>query len=273
MTSFPPPPAADLAPSNLAALRAKIDEIDAEVHELLIARSQIIEALIRVKKTGETGAAFRPGREASMMHMLVERHRGGLPLVTIEHVWREIISTFTWLQAHYTVFVSADDAAETRDIARFYFGFTVPFETAETPLGAIASVATSIQDLAVVRLGQAATPWWDALDEVSRPRIIGRLPFLEIEDRPVATPAVVISQALADPVKPEVLCFAVSRDVPNAVLEAVGGEVIASHAGTSCVIAVPEVEGLYAHLSTLLPGAGIRSVGGYAKPISCATAV
>src|SRR5690606_18360861 len=86
-------------PTDLAKLRDRIDALDAEMHRLLIQRSQIIDALISVKRTGEAGAAFRPGREAAMMHALVARHEGHLPLVAVEHVWREIISTFTYLQA------------------------------------------------------------------------------------------------------------------------------------------------------------------------------
>ena len=34
-----------------------------------------------------------------MMRRLVERHRGILPLDTVESIWRVIISTFTFVQA------------------------------------------------------------------------------------------------------------------------------------------------------------------------------
>ena len=64
------------APEGLASLRAEIDRIDEAMHQLLIERGEIIESLIEVKGTQETGAAFRPAREAEMMRRLVERHRG-----------------------------------------------------------------------------------------------------------------------------------------------------------------------------------------------------
>src|SRR6059058_3615723 len=86
--SKPPP-----APSTLAELRKEIDAIDEQVHRLLMARGDIIDRLIQVKQTQEVGSAFRPAREASMMRQLVERHRGILPLDTIESIWRVIIST------------------------------------------------------------------------------------------------------------------------------------------------------------------------------------
>ena len=101
-----PTPEHAVSQQGLSVLRSRIDAIDAEIHRLLIDRSDIIDLLIAVKRTDEPGAAFRPGREAAMMHALVDRHRGHLPIVTVEHLWREIISTFTWLQAPYTVHVA-----------------------------------------------------------------------------------------------------------------------------------------------------------------------
>ncbi len=64
----PPNSSPDQGPApTLGELRAEIDRIDRAMHELLIERSGIIDTLIRVKKSNETGSAFRPAREASMM--------------------------------------------------------------------------------------------------------------------------------------------------------------------------------------------------------------
>lgn len=279
---------------GLADLRNKIDAIDAEVHRLLIERSEIIDQLISVKRTGEPGAAFRPAREAAMMHALVDRHRGHLPLVTVEHVWREIISTFTWLQAPYTVHVATGDAAETRDVARFYFGFTVPFESVAEPVDAIAAVSRSTSDLAVIRLGETDAPWWTTLSAEGRaPRVIGRLPFINGPDRPVATPTVVVSMPLKDPVAPEVVVFACRGPADPAAhswLRKRGVEVIAWHApwgrhtgavGADLVVAVPagenqdaaavaEATALRARDDAGIILADVRSIGGYAAPIEVA---
>ena len=89
--SNPPP-----APPSLDVLRKEIDSIDEQVHRLLMARGDIIDRLIQVKHTQEVGSAFRPAREADMMRRLVQRHRGILPIDTIESIWRVIISTFTY---------------------------------------------------------------------------------------------------------------------------------------------------------------------------------
>ena len=81
------------APPSLNELRQEIDSIDAQVHQLLMSRGDIIDRLISVKQPQEVGSAFRPAREADMMRRLVQRHRGILPIDTVEGIWRVIIST------------------------------------------------------------------------------------------------------------------------------------------------------------------------------------
>ena len=138
-------------PHRLPICAREIDRIDEAMHALLIERSEIIENLIAVKSTQESGSAFRPAREASMMRQLVERHHGILPLDTVESIWRVIIATFTHVQAPYSVHadLTAGEAA-MRDSARFHFGFTVPFVPHMGAAGVIAAVAASKGDLGLV---------------------------------------------------------------------------------------------------------------------------
>src|SRR5439155_13146541 len=91
------------APPSLQELRKEIDAIDEGMHRLLMERADIIDRLIQVKQTQEVGSAFRPAREAAMMRDLVQRHRGILPLDTVESIWRVIIATFTYVQAPFSV--------------------------------------------------------------------------------------------------------------------------------------------------------------------------
>src|SRR5580765_2941943 len=88
---------------SLTDLRQEIDRIDETMHGLLMEREQIIDRLIAVKQTQESGSAFRPAREAEMMRRLVDRHTGILPLDTAESIWRVIISTFTFVQAPFSL--------------------------------------------------------------------------------------------------------------------------------------------------------------------------
>src|SRR5919107_4748816 len=139
------------APS-LAELRQEIDRLDEAMHRLLMERGTIIDRLIASKKASKTGlaSAFRPGREASMMKALAERHEGLLPLDTVESIWRVIIGTFTYVQSNYSVHadVSAGDAP-MRDSARFHFGFTVPYLPQEGATAIIEAVAASRGDLGI----------------------------------------------------------------------------------------------------------------------------
>ena len=184
---------------SLADLRKEIDRIDEGMHKLLMERGEIINRLISVKRSQETGSAFRPVREADMMRRLVKRHKGVLPLDTVESIWRVIIATFTYVQRPFSVHadLSSGDAA-MRDSARFHFGFTVPFISHMGASGVVAAVSESKGDLGLVPATSGASAWWSALEFDSAPKIIARLPFVERADHPAAMPVFVISRVAAD---------------------------------------------------------------------------
>ncbi|MBO0902776.1 chorismate mutase [Jiella sonneratiae] len=265
--------AAKADPSRLLELRAKIDAIDESVHRLLMQRAAVIDELIRVKGTAKNGAAFRPGREAEMMRRLAERHSGHLPLTAVEHLWREIISTFTALQAPFEV-VACGEAVATVETARFYFGFSVPLSLAGSPAAVIGAIEGGRHDrLGVVPLPAASAPddfpWWD---ELRTGQIVARLPFFALEGRPAATPCLVVAPPLADPVPPEIGCYAVrfSGEAPRADGDVAVLARAAAEGTTSCLVATPLSEdALRARLSSHLD---IRPIGGYAAPLAPAAA-
>jgi chorismate mutase len=199
-TMTKPPEAPSQGPA-LGDLRKEIDRIDEAMHRLLMERGDIIDRLIAVKKSQETGSAFRPMREAEMMRRLVQRHKGILPLDTVESIWRVIISTFTYVQAPFSVHadLSAGDAL-MRDSARFHFGFTVPFIPHMGAAGVVEAVSTSKGDLGLVPATPVASTgaWWSALEFDAAPKIIARLPFVERADHPAALPVFVVSRVAAD---------------------------------------------------------------------------
>jgi chorismate mutase len=195
MTAMPKP----VDPASLADLRHDIDRIDEAMHKLLMERGEIINRLISVKRSQETGSAFRPVREAEMMRRLVKRHKGVLPLDTAESIWRVIISTFTYIQAPFSVHADLSSGDATmRDSARFHFGFTVPFVPHMGAAGVVAAVSDSKGDLGLVPAAAGTTAWWSALEFDSAPKIIARLPFVERADHPAALPVFVISRVAAD---------------------------------------------------------------------------
>src|SRR6476620_8909379 len=197
---------------NLGELRKDIDRIDETMHGLLMERGEIINRLISVKNSQETGSAFRPAREADMMRRLVQRHHGILPLDTAESIWRVIIATFTHVQAPFSVHadLSAGDAM-MRDSARFHFGFTVPFVPHVGAAGVVEAVSESKGDLGLVPAFDTnrGGAWWNALEFDAAPKIIARLPFVERPDHPAALPVYVICRVAADAMATEAAVWSV----------------------------------------------------------------
>jgi chorismate mutase len=271
MSNTPP------APPSLTDLRKEIDSIDEQMHRLLMQRGDIIDRLIQVKQTQEVGSAFRPAREADMMRRLVERHRGILPLDTVESIWRVIVSTFTYVQAPFSVHadVSASEPA-MRDSARFHFGFIVPYVAHFSAQAAVEAVAKSKGDLALVSATSGHTPWWIALEPAGAPKIIARLPFVERADHPAALPVFAVSRVADDALLLEVETWSVRVSGWNAqVSRAVSplADVVAvpdtAFDGAALLVSVTAPSNLEKIKAALIAaGASVRStalVGGHAK--------
>jgi chorismate mutase len=254
---------------TLAELRRDIDRIDEEMHRLLMQRGEIIDTLIAVKKTQDSGSAFRPGREAAMMRRLAERHHGLLPFDTAESIWRVIISTFTFVQAPYTIHadVSGGDPP-MRDTARFHFGFTVPYVPHGSARAVIDAVAGSAGDLGIFRVqpDRSDGAWWTALAGEGRPKIIARLPFVERPGHPAGTPVYVVSKPIADAAVREIVLHAAAverwREGLDAALARLGASVEASagqEGGLGLLIAAPGALAPQT-LAAALTGAGVGRV-------------
>jgi chorismate mutase len=254
----------------LADLRRDIDRIDEAVHGLLMERGDIIDRLIAVKQTQETGSAFRPAREADMMRRLVDRHRGILPLDTVESIWRVIIATFTYVQSPFSVHadLSTGDAA-MRDSARFHFGFTVPFVPHMGAASVVAAVSESKGDLGLVPAFAmaGAGAWWSALEFDTAPKIIARLPFVERADHPAAVPVFVVSRAAPDAMVKEVETWSVRVAGWNAAAAqalATLAEVVAvpdrAFDGAALLVSVPNGGSIDRITDTLIKsGASVRA--------------
>lgn len=258
-------------PETLADLRDEIDRIDACLHEMLMQRGEIIDRLIAVKARAGGSSAFRPGREADMMRRLVERHKGILPLDTVESIWRIIISTFTFVQANYSVHadISGGDA-QMRDCCRFHFGFTVPYVPHKDVAEVVAAVSAASGDLGLVpvaSLGSGA--WWQQLAAPAAPKIIARLPFVERPDHPAATPLFVIAKPVEDGAARDSVLYAVTltrwRDGFEAALDASGAELVAK---------APEAHAALLAAPGATPPASLReALAGHGVEISSLTEV
>ena len=254
---------------TLADLRKEIDAIDADMHALLMRRGRVIDTLIEIKKRQGGGSAFRPLREAQMMRAIAERHRGVLPLDTVEGIWRIIISTFTYVQAPHSVHVDvARGDAPMRDSARFHFGYTVPCVPHLGVAGVIDGVAKGPNDLGMLALdaGPGAGAWWRALEAPDAPKIIARLPFVERPDHPAGLPVFVIAKPLAEGAAREEIIESVRldrwRDAYPAALQAIGAEIVGNagaDTGLALLVSRPAARSADSLRAALL-GAGARDV-------------
>jgi hypothetical protein len=246
-------------------------------------RGEIIDRLIAVKARQGDGSAFRPSREAEMMRRLVARHRGLLPLDTVEGIWRIIISTFTFVQANYSVHVDVSGGdPPMRDSARFHFGFTVPYVPHNSAAGVIEAVKRAPGDLGLVRIGGSAAdgPWWSGLRDPQAPKIIARLPFVERPDHPAGLPVFVVSKPVEDAAAREVVLYAVQverwRDCLPALIAEAGGEIIGNAPdpmGLSLLVALTgaKAPGAGERLRELPGATGLAEVGSHAARFDAAS--
>lgn len=247
-------------PQRLTELRAKIDAIDESMHALLMQRAGVIDELIRIKGADRArGAAFRPGREAQMMKVMADRHAGSVPLSMIVHVWREIISTFTHMQAPYRVHLAQGPSpCVLRDMARYHFGFTVELVPHADAASAMAAASAERNALAVVPLRDAGE-WWRDIDAAAGLSVMARLP---VTGSPFeTTDAFVLAPPLSDPVPFDVRLYTGLEEAEGALAGWTGGDVVHPGVGNGrALIAIPA--GGTAPQGLL----DIRAAGGYFAP-------
>lgn len=183
---------------GLPALRAELDKIDNAIHDLLIRRAEIVEHVARSGKP----AAFRPGREASIIRRLLGRHQGALPAVSVVRIWRELLAGTTAMQGGFSLAVcDAGPGAPVTQLAREHFGALTPLRTYMSAGQALTDVSQGAASVAVLPYPSENDNWWVALlHHEPRLHVIGRLPFWT--PRPDGAPgaqALVVAATPADP--------------------------------------------------------------------------
>jgi chorismate mutase len=166
---------------SLEDLRREIDEIDGQLHALLIRRIEVSDR-IREAKGGK--AAMRPGREAQVLRRLVADHRGTMPKAVLIRLWREIISASLFQQGAFSVAVMADREAMggggLGGLARDHFGVLAPIAEQGSAVRVINAVSEGDAGVGVLPLpdADAPDPWWRYLARAGEraPRIVARLP-------------------------------------------------------------------------------------------------
>ena len=289
-TSEDTQPAGDGWRPDLGALRARLDEIDDTIHDLLMDRALVIEGVARSGKT----AAFRPGREASILRRLLGRHTGRLPARTLVRMWREMLAGTTAMQSPVTlaVFDPTPDGA-VNAIAREHFGFLTPAVTHPTIEATLNAARTGAATVAVLPFPLEDATWRALIQTASdqngsrqkglrqnephqngprqngpRLYVIARLPFWA--GRPCDVPAadaVVIAttapDASGETSGADRTFLALSQTPDRARLADAGLTLHATHGP------IAEIEGMVSQNDPRLTPLGFVTVlGGYAVPVA-----
>jgi chorismate mutase len=187
----------------LDKLRQEIDEIDDQIHDLLMRRTSVVHGVAQIKnewikrdggKLDNDGhpvpsLAMRPEREASIFRRLKARHSGGLPFHVIVQLWRELINAKTRLQGPLAISLYHGDETilpyGSRDLARAAYGAATTLNEREAPFDVLDDVMKIPGVIGVLPepvTGERA-PWWpqlldfdDLAAEHGTPRVIAKLP-------------------------------------------------------------------------------------------------
>ena len=149
-------------------LRAQIDAVDDQMHDLLMQRAGLVEQIGRLKAQQQetvSGFALRPQREAEIMRRLWRRHKGNLDKDVMIRIWREIISACTNLQSPVTVAVFMPERGMGNlEIARDYFGAYTPMLSCRSVSLVLKELTQGEANVAILSLhDDKQTCWWYAL--------------------------------------------------------------------------------------------------------------
>ncbi|NER81930.1 MAG: hypothetical protein F6K42_20660, partial [Leptolyngbya sp. SIO1D8] len=166
-----------------------IDRIDDEIHDLLMARAEVVAKVAAAKGPALlTASPIRIEREAQMLRRLAARHTGSLPFMSVADLWHELIAAMTAIQAPFAATIAGGEGAVQRfDLARQQFGSSIPVTVAEDARNAVRQVADGTAGVAVMPPPENGTPgakaadapWWTLLTAAEgSPSIVAALPFV-----------------------------------------------------------------------------------------------
>lgn len=149
---------------TLTDIRNEIDRIDNEVHDLLMERASLVSSVAQAKR-GSGMQIVQPAREARLMCRLLGRHEGVLPKRTVIRIWRELISSVSMLQTGLSVVVADEEGFTRWDMAKNYFGSSLPMHSVGGLQNAISEVLKGRADFAVMPWPELddENPWWVSL--------------------------------------------------------------------------------------------------------------
>jgi chorismate mutase len=281
--------------TSLDALRREIDAIDEVLHDQVMRRAALMQAVARSKDIAAagSGAVLRPGREATVLRRLIRRHAGNLPVAVVVRIWRELMSSAAALQTPLRVAVCAPTHSVAHfDLARSHFGSSTPMtlhRSASVVLRAISESPGTVGLLPLPQEGES-DPWWPALmveeQTGETPRVVWWLPFFEAPGGRFENLAA-LAVAVAQPEETEADCTLLAVETAQSLSRArlrdllraqgFGERILAGHEESGHRLTLLELDGFVRRederLKAVLRGLGeelFRSsvLGAYPVPIS-----
>lgn len=236
------PAAAQQAPRPLPVLRQEIDRIDGEILKLLGERTAVV-AEVGATKTVAGGPVFRPGRQASLIRVLIGRSGGAPPPQAIAAIWTNIIAASIRTQKpDFTVLVADGAGVAGYGVAKDFFGAQIPVQPAPDPEAAVAALVQGRADAVALPVTGA---WWRHLPEGVN--VVASAPLVRASLPP---DLLVLARQAPDPSDADLtLAVLPEGDTAGLVLAREGGEM------------------LVAFGPDLSPPAGARLVGRAARPV------
>lgn len=154
--------ASDMTPApDLAALRAELDGLDAELLALVERRQTVAGRIGGLKQATGAGLKLRPDREAAVLRGVLARaapahHRFVLAM------WREVMSAGLSAQGQVEVAIWSGARRDAAVLARARFGGSAEYRDAATPEEALA--CADADGVALLAL-DPDTAWWEHLRE------------------------------------------------------------------------------------------------------------
>jgi chorismate mutase/prephenate dehydratase len=137
------------AQRSLNEIRAKIDQIDTRLLELLNERADLVHEIGVIKK--EAGLRiYVPEREEALLQALAEKNQGRLPAASIRAIYREIMSASLALEKDLTIAYLGPEATWTHQAARAKFGGSLQYTPQQSISDVFDQVARRFADYGVV---------------------------------------------------------------------------------------------------------------------------
>jgi len=136
---------------DLEELRARIDDVDSRIHELISQRARYAQAVAVAKGGGEHAVDFyRPEREAQVLRKVLDRNEGPLTDEEMTRLFREIMSACLAQEEPLKVAYLGPEGTFTQSAVYKHFGHSVNALSMATINDIFHEVEAGIADFGVV---------------------------------------------------------------------------------------------------------------------------